>query len=385
MPLIDYSEFNKKFFPQVYSERIPLVGGMECTFRCNLHCVHCYVPRKKKNLRELSLKQTCHILDQVADEGCLWFLLTGGEPLVQPDFLEIYKYAKKKGLIVTIFTNGTLITQRIAGFLRDLPPFLVEITMYGATKETYERVTRVEGSFERYRQGIDLLLKNGIQLQLKALILKINKHELWDMKAQATSFGVDFRFDGVINPQLDGNLNPCAERISPEEMVELDIQDRARFDEWQRFAKKYAKRYNSKDSKERKNYFYHCGAGINCFHIAPDGQLCPCLLARHPSYDLLKGTFHRGWHEFMRQVRFQEAPEDYQCGNCDLLSLCGYCPGWYQLERVKTEEPRHYLCQIAHLRAKAFLGEKYFKKKEVAKWLLAKPTSRQRSKRSSWR
>lgn len=351
VPLIDYSEFNKEFFPKVYSGRIPLVGGLECTFRCNLRCIHCYVPRKKRGLKELHYQQICRILDQVADEGCLWFLLTGGEPFVRSDFLKIYGYAKKKGLVATIFTNGTLITPRIADFLGNTPPFLVEITMYGATKEVYEHVTGVEGSFERYRRGIDLLLDHDVPLQLKALVLESNKHEVWGMKTQAEHLGVEFRFDGVINPRLDGSLSPCNERITPEEMVKLDTLDQARFEEWQRFAKEY-KGLSTTDC------FYHCGAGINCFHITPYGQLCLCLLAREPSYDLLEGTFRQGWREFLREARFQKAPADYRCGECDLLSLCGYCPGWHQLEKIKTKKPSHYLCKIAQLRAELFLGKK---------------------------
>lgn len=357
LPLIDYSEFNKDFFPKIYSERIPLVGGLECTFRCNLNCVHCYVPKGKDNQelskKELTYQQICRILDQVVDEGCLWFLLTGGEPFIRDDVLEIYEYAKRKGLIVTLFTNGTLINRRIVDFFCDMPPFLIEISMYGATKETYEYVTGIKGSFEMYRRGIDLLLEHNIPLQLKALVLKSNKHELWDMKAQAKSYNVEFRFDGVINPRLDGSLNPCDERISPEEMVELDTLDQARFEEWQRFAKEY-------QGLSKTDYFYHCGAGINCFHITPYGQLCLCLLARYPQYNLLEGTFKQGWREFLQKARFQKAPPDYRCGECEMLSLCGYCPGWYQLEKMQTKKLGQYMCRIAQLRAKHFLGDLTF-------------------------
>ena len=101
------------------------------------------------------------------DEGCLWFLLTGGEPLVRRDFLEIYQYIKRKGLLATVFTNGTLLTPKIADVLAEWRPFAIEITLYGRTQETYERVTGIPGSHARCMRGIELIMERGLPLNLK--------------------------------------------------------------------------------------------------------------------------------------------------------------------------------------------------------------------------
>ena len=168
IPLTPYSDFSLRLHQKVVGKRIPLVGSLEVTERCNLSCVHCYInlPAGDQGARkrELNAVEIYDILDQIVEEGCLWLLLTGGEPFVRPDFLEIYTYAKKKGLLITLFTNGTTITPRIADHLAEWRPFAIEITLYGHSQETYERVTGVQDSYERCRRGIELLQERELPL-----------------------------------------------------------------------------------------------------------------------------------------------------------------------------------------------------------------------------
>ena len=181
IPIIPYHEFSKRIHGKVVAKRVPVGGMIELTLRCNLKCAHCYVvydPSKK----EMTYEQICHILNEITEAGCLWLTITGGDPLIRDDFLDIYTYAKKCGLIITLLTNGTLITPGIADYLKEWPPFAVEITLNGITKETYERVTRLPGSFDRCMKGIQLLLERNIPLRLKTTITTLNKHELWKIK-----------------------------------------------------------------------------------------------------------------------------------------------------------------------------------------------------------
>src|SRR5437660_365316 len=112
----------------------------------------------------------------------IWSLIAGGEIFARRDFLDIYAYAKRKGFLITLFTNGTMITEKIADFLADLRPFTIEITLYGGTKETYENLTGIPGSYERCLRGIDLLLERNLPLKLKTVALSITKHEIPLMK-----------------------------------------------------------------------------------------------------------------------------------------------------------------------------------------------------------
>lgn len=346
IPKIPYHEFSKQIHEKIAAKRALIGGSTELTFRCNLNCAHCYVaydPQKK----EMTYKEVCRILDEITEAGCLWLLISGGEPFMRDDILDIYTYAKKKGLLITLFTNGTLITPEIADYLKEWPPFSVEITLYGITKETYERVTGVAGSFERCMKGINLLLKRKIPLKLKTTVMILNYHELWKIKKYVEDLGVEFRFDAVLSPKLDGSKEPCKLRISPEEVVKLDLADEERLKEWKEFCKKFW-------GPAESDRLYNCGAGLTSFHIDPYGQMSICAMSRSPNYDLLRKSIRDEWCDFVDRIREEKPKGDYQCAKCDLYSLCDCCPGAVQLENGNPEIPVEYLCKIAHLRDEAF-------------------------------
>ncbi|MBU4251821.1 MAG: radical SAM protein, partial [Candidatus Omnitrophica bacterium] len=142
---------------------------LEITARCNNNCRHCYInlpvsDQEAKN-KELSFSQIKNIIDQAVDLGALWCLITGGEPLLREDFFDIYLYLKKKGLFISVFTNAALITEKQIKFFRKYPPRDIEVTVYGVTKEAYERVTRKPDSFTAFIRGLNLLLENNIRVR----------------------------------------------------------------------------------------------------------------------------------------------------------------------------------------------------------------------------
>jgi radical SAM protein with 4Fe4S-binding SPASM domain len=362
MPFINYAQFGERLHEQALARRIPTNGSFELTFRCNLRCVHCYCNLPLNDLeaieKELKTEQVFDILDQIAEAGCLWLLITGGEPFLRKDFLDIYTYAKKKGFLINIFTNGTLLTPEIADYLAEWPPFDVEITLYGITEETYEKVTGIPGSFSRCKRGIDLLLERGIPLSLKTMALTLNYPEIPKIKKFSERLGVKFRFDPEINPRLDRDKTPCSFRLSPEEVVNLDQADEKRIKAWREFWEEFA-------DPPRSDNLYVCGAGISTFHIDPYGQLSVCMMSRSQSYDLLKGNFQQGWSDFIPQVLAQKPKSDYECGQCEFIAICSQCPGWAWLENGDLETPVEYLCQTTHLRAEAFNKEKSLIREEV--------------------
>jgi radical SAM protein with 4Fe4S-binding SPASM domain len=274
-------------------------------------------------------------------------LFTGGEPFIRPDFLDIYTYAKKKGLLITLFTNGTTITPVVADYLAEWRPFAVEITLYGRTQKTYEQVTGIPGSYDRCMRGIELLLEREISLKLKSMVLTLNKHEVWDMKDYAEELGSPFHFDPVLNMRVDGGRRPARFRLPPEEIAALDMADEKIMKEWHEFCDKF---WGQPSDPE---YLYQCGAGIDTFHIDPYGQLSACMMARTPGYDLRQGTFRDGWHKFLPQVQAQKWSRNTPCRTCELMAICDQCPGWAQMESGDQEKPVEYLCQIAHMRAEA--------------------------------
>src|SRR2546423_4332414 len=220
-----YTEFSRNVHAN--SMRVPINGTIELSHRCPLNCSHCYnnlpMGDAAARGREMSTADHYRLLDELAELGCLWMLYTGGEIFARRDFLDIYTYAKKKGFIVTLFTNGTMITEAIADYLVEWKPFEIEITLYGATRETYEALTRIPGSYDRCMRGVRLLLERKLPLKLKTVGVTINKHEVAAMRQIAEDLGVELKVDAMMNPRIDCGSSPLAVRLAPHHVVELDL------------------------------------------------------------------------------------------------------------------------------------------------------------------
>jgi len=107
-----YEDWGLGLYDRMADQRVPLSCSIEVTRRCLLRCVHCYnnlpLGDQQALVNELTYEEHCRLLDEIAGAGCLWLLYTGGEIFARPDFLDIYTYAKQKGLLITLFTNGAL-------------------------------------------------------------------------------------------------------------------------------------------------------------------------------------------------------------------------------------------------------------------------------------
>jgi len=355
MEIQRYEDWSLDLHRRVVAQRVPVCGSIEITQRCNLTCAHCYnnLPLSHQEARrsELTYEEHCRILDEITEAGCLWLLYTGGEIFSRKDFLDIYTYAKQKGFIISLFTNGTLITPKVADYLVKWRPFSIEITLYGRTRETYERVTGIPGSYERCMRGIKLLMERGLPLKLKTMAITINKHEIWEMKRFVEEeLKLEFKFDAMINPRIDCSQSPLNVRLTPEEVVAFDLQDPKRVTEW----RKFAERFNGPAHSTEKCYnLYQCGGGISAFAIDPYGKTSICVLSHGDTWDLRKGSFQEGWENFLLKVRQKKITRQTKCVGCKIKALCGACPAYGELENGEAEAPVDFLCQVAHLRAYA--------------------------------
>lgn len=355
IPEVSFREFCAQL--RLEDRRIPLQGTLETTFRCNLDCVHCYVNRpaadREARTRELPLERLLTLLDEIAEAGCFGLLLTGGEVLVRSDFPTLYLAAVQRGIKVTVFTNATLVTDRIAELFAAWPPERVEVSLYGMRPETYERITRVPGSHARCLAGIRRLHARGIPLKLKSMAMTWNRDELPAMQAFAQKLGAPFAFDAQLNARLDCGASRSGELQLPAgEVAALDLQDPARAEELRRFCGSFV----TPPAAESQELFL-CGAGLTAFTVDPAGKLQLCPLVRRPGYDLRVGSFVQGWNEAIPPLRFRRWQRGSPCRRCSLVSLCGNCPGAAELEHGDLEATVGAFCRIAHARAHAVLGE----------------------------
>ncbi len=345
--------------------RVPLSFDLELTARCNNNCRHCYInlPADDRPARasELSPAEISRLADEAVALGTIWCLVTGGEPLLRPDFPEIYMALKRKGLLVSVFTNAALIDEEHLRLFSRYPPRDIEVSVYGVTRETYEKVTRRRGSFAAFMRGLDLLRGSGIRVRLKAMAMRSNVRELPAIARFCRERTKDyFRFDPLLHLRFDGNAmrntDIRAERLSPGEIVAIEQADEERANALHKGCDELM---IPEQAHAGCDHLFHCGAGNGSFSISCDGLFRLCSDLWHPDcvYDLRKGTLADAWHNFAPRVRDRKSNRSEflaKCRVCRIANLCFWCPARSHLETGEMDRCVEYFCEVAHARARAF-------------------------------
>lgn len=349
--------------------RVPMFAmNLEITARCNHNCRHCYINLaagdKAARAGEMSLEEIEKIADEAVSAGVLWVLISGGEPLLREDFADIYLGLKKKGLLVSVFTNATLITAAHVRLFKTYPPRALEVSVYGVSKEIYEGVTRQEGSFKAFSRGLDLLAKGGQAVTLKAMALRSNFRQMPEIAAFCKKSSREaFRFDPLLHLRYDRdpvrNEEIRAERLTAAEIIELEKIDPERMAAIQKVCEQMEAPFPHGEGDAR---LFRCGAGIGECTVGADGRFRLCSALCHPDtlYDLKLGSFEAALTDFVPRIRSRESHREtflHACKKCTLINLCHWCPAHAYLEIGEMDSPVDYFCEVARARV-AGLGGK---------------------------
>jgi radical SAM protein with 4Fe4S-binding SPASM domain len=291
----------------------------------------------------MSASEIIRFLDLFAESGCLWLNFSGGEPFMRDDFLELYSHAKSKGFLTGILTNATKITKEVARALADDPPLSIDVTIYGASSATYEKVTGVSDGFTRCLEGVDNLLEAGVTPHLQTCVSVLNKDDIPLIKKLAEDRKLKYHYDPHIHPRIDGDKYPVSLRVSPQEVCEMMLSDIS----------------IHKRLKEYLDLFVHqphndalvkCGMLYEGFWVDPYGRLRICAIIPKPVYNLRAGgSLREAWNMFNEYIASYKVSEGNSCLKCDISFFCMQCPAWSELHHDDWNKKVDYLCEIAHL------------------------------------
>ena len=189
---------------------------LELTYQCNLNCFYCYNNREKQGT-PLSLAQYRTLLEDLASMQTLFLMLTGGEPMIHPHFFEIGSMCRELGFVVRVRTNGhTLFPSNIDRLIHEVDPYVVEVSLHGASAEVHDRQTRVPGSFDRLIKNLRHVRSAGLRCMMVATPTAWNQHQIEAMISLGDELDAPLHFQGPVGPRDNGDTEPLSIQPDPE-------------------------------------------------------------------------------------------------------------------------------------------------------------------------
>ena len=346
-------------FHKASIKRIPLSGTFEVTPRCNFDCRMCYIRHSEAEVKchertVQSLEEWKIIADEAVREGMLYLLITGGEPFLWKDFWPLYEYLKEKGLVISINTNGSLIDEQAVEKFKKSPPCRINITLYGASDETYEKLCRIRNGFQKVDKAVTLLCKAGIPVKLNCSLTPYNVCDLEKIVDYAKKRNLILDINPYMYPPVrKENFKPgFNERFSPEEVAywhikskQLQYEKDAYLDFLQQIVQGTVKPpgldeecYDSLDGQIR------CRAGRAAFWVTWDGYMLPCGLMGAPETDLREYDFANAWKLMIQKA--DAVNLSGICNNCQNSSICHSCAAMAMAETGRFDGIPVYMCEM---------------------------------------
>lgn len=354
MPLI-----SDRLFQKASINKIPLNAGFELSPICNFSCRMCYVRRTKEQIEEegkslRSWKEWLKLAEECWDEGTLYVLLTGGEPFLYPGFKNLYKELHKMGFLISINTNGTMIDHEMIEWLKENAPYRINITLYGASSETYGRVCHNPQGYEKAVTAIKLLKEAGIPVVINASMIPENAVDLEKIMNFGKSLGINTRVSTYMFPPARRHREEQDSRFTPDQSAEMYIRKmKCQFEPEVFYQKmdKLIKSVNDKKSLQSDDWGNHteymrCRAGRSSFWVSWEGVMTACGMLPFPLETFpFENSFRNCWKELTDKVR--TTPVLKACSKCEKRDVCGPCVAMQYTEIGDVNGKAPYLCEMS--------------------------------------
>lgn len=334
---------------------LPIAGNFELTARCNFNCPMCYVHMTEEQVkasgRELTARQWLDIARAARDKGMIFVLLTGGEPLMRKDFFEIYDGMREMGLLISINSNGSMLSGPILERFLETPPFRFNISLYGGSNETYRRMCGIP-AYDQVKENIRRLRQAGVEVSLNLSITPYNKEDLARIYRDSVELDVNVRAASYMYPavRVNGEQYGCGSRLSEAESAKYAVAwDCLRFTE-EEFALR-AQSISGLINPEPEGCPVEEGEGIRCragstsFWMTWDGKMLPCGMMTTPAAYPLEIGFDAAWEQIREAAAKIRTPA--KCVSCDHKDICGACAAVYYTETGSFDGVPEYICRRA--------------------------------------
>ena len=291
---------------------VPVSCQLELTWRCPLNCRHCYIDHAgAAQHRELTTAETIALLDDLAELGCMYLTLTGGEPFMRRDLREIYDHARRRRFAVGLLTSGYGVDEELLAHMIRHGLDEVQVSLHAADPSVHDDFTRVPGSHTAAWRTLKLLRDAGVSLRAAVSVTRHNVRHIDHLMAMLEAEGIAGNLNLLMAASRNGGDNRALQ-ISEDDLLRLS----------QRYRSVQPGRLAAMQPGDAV-----CGAGRNQMAVGPDGRVQPCLLwpltagnIRHtPVKDIWRDSPH------MQAVRGLTFETLEKCPTCDLRESCNRC------------------------------------------------------------
>lgn len=363
---IDYNQFMNRLFFKAGAQGIPLAGTFEITSRCNLDCRMCYIHRRANDAAAIKSEKNAQWWKSLADAaksaGMLTLLITGGEPLLRPDFEEIYLHCQSQGLLLQVNTNATLINEEKVRFFAAHKPQRLNITLYGASRETYGTLCGKPEAYDCVMWALGALKAAGVTVKLNYSATPYNCADALAIYRYARENEFELQTATYMFAPVRACEHGCFEtqRLSAEAAAVEQLKY-TRFRMGDEGFREYVRKFREghpepmpdDECQDLPAEKIRCRAGQTTFWVTCDGQMRPCGMMTEPSTAVEE--FFSAWAEIHEAREGILMPA--KCMNCDLRKLCDVCAAVTYAENGRFDAVPQYACE----KTKAYwrLCEKY--------------------------
>lgn len=331
--------------------KIMLSTAFELTPLCNMNCRMCYIRlEKEQQEREQALRKVEEWLvlaEKMKKMGVLFILLTGGEPFLYPGFSELYLQLKQMGFILTINTNGTLLTEELADMFEKERPRRINVTLYGASNETYAKVTGNPKGFEQVMNALKLLKERGIDVKLNCSMIRENKEDTPRILDISEELDMPLEYNTYMFPCVRNGRGefPDGVRVTPEEAAwwEKYIKERQQKDKFPAIKEKVLYSYAHSEEEDAIGCEMRCRAGRSSSWIDWKGRITPCVFLESPTVNAFEVSLETAWEEIKRGCEQVKLP--IECDMCRHRSNCSVCAACTKWETGYTDGKPEYMCR----------------------------------------
>lgn len=337
--------------------KTPINGTFELSPLCNMDCKMCYIKmskEKQESIARLRTKEEWIELAQKAKEkGMLFLLLTGGEPFLVKDFKELYIELHKMGFCISINSNGTMIDEDVISWLKHYPPMRINMTLYGASDETYGRLCNNPKGFTQVTKALSLLKENNIQVKLNCSVTPYNKDDLKQMIDFAEEHDLVIQATSYMFPPLRKDETKIGQndRFTAQDAALYGAYISAYSNGFDRF-KEYIESgqlalYDADDDcGVVEGDHMRCRAGITSFWMTWEGKLLPCGMIPDRGLDPWEVGFDAAWENAKNIV--SEITLPVKCAGCGKKDECKACAAMVYTETGTYDKVPQYRCEMTH-------------------------------------